>query len=150
MTTVKRNSHLLHQFPLLFDDFLNRDVFNPATVQPYGSKAGIPAVNIMETTDDYAVEVAAPGLKKEDFKIQLEGNILTISSEKNHEKSNGANSGFRCREFSYQFFHRSFVLQNDVVDIEKISARYEQGILYLQIPKKETAKKEQTRLIAVS
>jgi HSP20 family protein len=150
MTIVKTNSHLLNPFPTLFDDFLSRNLFNWQQNNYSKTNTSVPAVNIRETADEYGVEVAAPGMKKEDFKVQLDGNTLTISSEKTSEKNNDDASVLRTSEFSYQSFSRSFTLQNDVVDIDKISAKYEQGVLYLQIPKKEMAKKQEPRLITVS
>lgn len=82
MTLVKRNGNLQHHFPTLFDDFLNRDIFNWGLSNFSDTNTTIPAVNIKETADNYEVEVAAPGMSKKDFKVVLEGNILTISSEK--------------------------------------------------------------------
>ena len=86
MTIVKRNSNLLNNFPTLFDDFLNRDIFNWGLTNFSDTNTTIPAVNIKETSDNYEVEVAAPGMTKKDFRVQLEGNTLTISSEKTYKK----------------------------------------------------------------
>ena len=86
MTIVKRNSNLLNNFPTLFDDFLNRDIFNWGLTNFSDTNTTIPAVNIKETSDSYEVEVAAPGMTKNDFRVQLEGNSLTISSEKTTNK----------------------------------------------------------------
>lgn len=86
MTIVKRNDNLLNHFPTLFDDFLNRDIFNWASSDYSNTNTTIPAVNIKETPENYEVEVAAPGMTKKDFKVQLEGNVLTISSEKKQMK----------------------------------------------------------------
>ena len=100
----------------------------------------MPSVNIRETNDNYEVEVAAPGMDKKDFKITLDGNLLTISSFK-QQSSEETEDRYTRREFSYQSFQRSFQLPKDVVDQDKISARYENGLLNLSIPKKEEAKK---------
>jgi len=78
MTIVKRNGNLQHQFPRIFDDFFNRDIFNWGLSNYSDTNTTIPAVNIKETADSYEVEVAAPGMNKKDFNVQLEGNILTI------------------------------------------------------------------------
>jgi HSP20 family protein len=110
----------------------------------------IPAINIKETADNYEVEVAAPGMTKKDFKVQLEGNTLTISSEKTNEKEERNDVRYNSREFSYQSFSRTFNLQYDVVDTEKIEAKYEDGVLHLLIPKKEHVKQKQPRLIEIS
>ena len=150
MTIVKRNSNLLNNFPTVFDDFLNRDIFNWGLTNFSDTNTTIPAVNIKETKDDYVVEVAAPGMTKKDFKVQLEGNVLTISSEKTNEREQRDSERYTIREFSYQSFSRTFTLQKDVLDTEKIQAKYEDGVLHLQIPKKEHAKQKQPRLIEIS
>jgi HSP20 family protein len=150
MTIVKRNGSLLNNFPALFDDFLNRDIFNWGLSNFSNTNTTIPAVNIKETADSYEVEVAAPGMTKKDFKVQLEGNMLTISSEKSNEKEEKDDVRYNSREFSYQSFSRTFNLQKDVVDTEKIQAKYVDGLLQLVIPKKEHAKQKQPRLIEIS
>jgi HSP20 family protein len=150
MTIVKRNSNLLNHFPTLFDDFLNRDIFNWGLTNYSNTNTTIPAVNIKETSDNYEVEVAAPGMNKKDFKVQLEGNMLTISSEKTTEKEERDDVRYSSREFSYESFSRTFNLQKEVVDTENIQAKYEDGVLHLLIPKKEHAKQKQPRLIEIS
>lgn len=149
MTIVKRNGSLFNHLPVLFDDFLNRDIFNWGLSNYSDTQTTIPAVNIKETSNNYVVEVAAPGMTKKDFKVQLDGNVLTISSEKTNDHKEGDDSRFLSREFSYQSFSRTFNLQKDVVDMEKIGAKYEDGVLYLLIPKKEHAK-QQPKLIQIS
>lgn len=149
MTIVKRNGNLLSNFPTLFDDFLNRDIFNWGLNNFSDTNTTIPAVNIKETSDNYEVEVAAPGMTKKDFKVQLEGNSLTISSEKTANKDK-EDVRYTSREFSYQSFSRTFNLQKDVVDTERIQAKYEDGVLHLLIPKMEHAKQKQPRLIEIS
>lgn len=154
MLIVKRNGSLLNQLPTMFDDFLNRDLFNWNSSNFSNTNTTIPAINVKETADSYEVEVAAPGMSKKDFKVQLEGNVLTISSEKNvdNEQQDGdkENTRYSLREFSYESFTRTFTLQKDVVDTENIAARYEDGVLRLSIPKQETAKKQQPRMIDIS
>ena len=150
MTIVKRNSKLLNNFPTLFDDFLNRDIFNWGLTNFSDTNTTIPPVNIRETADNYEVEVAAPGMTKKDFKVQLEGNTLTISSEKTSDKEENEEMRYTIREFSYQSFSRTFNLQKDVVDTERIQAKYEDGVLRLLIPKMEHAKQKQPRLIEIS
>ncbi|MBW7839944.1 MAG: Hsp20/alpha crystallin family protein [Chitinophagaceae bacterium] len=92
--------------------------------------------------------MAAPGKKKEDFKIELDGTALSISSEQRNE-SEEKDDNYSRREFSYQSFYRTFHLPKDVVDSEKINAKYEDGILKLEIPKREEAKEKPSRLIEV-
>lgn len=150
MTLVKRNGSLLNPLPMLFDDFFNRDFFNWNNSNYSNTNTTIPAVNIKETAENYAVEVAAPGMSKNDFKVELDGNTLTISSEKNAQKEEKDGERYFRKEFSYQSFQRTFNLQKDVVDIEKIEAKYENGLLLLLIPKKEEVKQKAPRLIQIS
>ena len=147
MTLVKRNGSLLNPLPEYFDDFFNRDLFNWGNSNFSDTNTTIPAVNIKETAENYEVEVAAPGMTKKDFKVELDGNSLTISSERSYQKGD---ERYSRKEFSYQSFQRTFNLQKDVVDIDKIQAKYENGLLHLIIPKKEEAKQKPPRLIQIS
>ena len=149
MSLVKRNGTLFNSLPILFDDFLNRDMFNWNNSNYSNTNTTIPAVNIKETAENYEVEVAAPGMTKKDFKVELDGNMLTISSEKSHQSQERDEDRYYQREFSYQSFQRTFNLQKNVVDVEKIEAKYENGLLKLIIPKKEEAKQKPPRLIQV-
>lgn len=130
MTLVKRNGNLLNPLPVLFDDFFNRDLLNWGNSNFSDTDTTIPAVNIKETAENYEVEVAAPGMTKKDFKVVLDGNSLTISSERSDQKEERENERYSRKEFSYQSFQRSFNLQKDVVDIDKIQAKYENGLLH--------------------
>ena len=150
MQILKRNGNLLNNFPTVFDNFPDRDIFNWGLSNFSDTDTTIPAVNIKETADNYEVEVAAPGMTKKDFKVKLEGNMLTISSEKTTETKEKDNARYTSREFSYQSFSRTINLQREVVDAEKIQAKYEDGVLHLLIPKKEHVKQKQPRLIEIS
>jgi len=97
-----------------------------------------PVVNIHETNEAYQLELVAAGLNKEDFKIQAENDLLTISFEKKEETAKSDVKVIR-REFSHQSFKRSFSL-DEKIDVEGIQARYESGILKLTLPKKEEVK----------
>ena len=99
----------------------------------------VPAVNITENKDEFMVSLAIPGMKKEDFNIDIEGNMLTISSEKEESKEE-KDEKYTRKEFNYSSFSRSFSLP-DEVNMEKIDARYVDGVLKLSLPKKEEAKK---------
>jgi HSP20 family protein len=149
MTLVKRNGNMNSLFPTFFDDFFNKDLFNWGNLNFSGTNTTIPAVNIKETGDAYEVEVAAPGMSKKDFRVELNGNTLSISSEKASNEDSGEHTYFR-REFSYQSFQRTFELQKDVVDVDNIQAKYENGLLHLLIPKKEEAKQKGPKLIQIS
>ena len=103
--------------------------------EPAESSAQAP-VNIEETMDCYEMQLMAPGLKKEDFKINVDRNILTISYDHKQATEDAANSKkLLRREYRMQSFKRSFTL-NDSIDASKISARYSDGILYISMPKK--------------
>ncbi|MGF1534394.1 MAG: Hsp20/alpha crystallin family protein [Bernardetiaceae bacterium] len=111
---------------------------------PNASTTAVPAVNVKETDTDFEVELAAPGLKKENFQISLDENVLTISSERQQIQQD-EKAHYSRREFSYQSFARSFTLP-EIVDQENIQARYEDGVLYLRLPKlnQEEVKKRRT------
>ena len=150
MNLIKRNvgqAPALHR--LFFDDIFGRDFFNWENNNYSTTSTTLPSVNIKETADNYEVEVAAPGMDKNDFKITLDGNQLTISSVKENEQTTGYENYSR-REFSYQSFQRSFELPKNVVDEDKIIARYENGLLLLSIPKREEAKPRPPRMIEIS
>ncbi|TLX70765.1 Hsp20/alpha crystallin family protein [Labilibacter sediminis] len=106
-----------------------------------------PAVNVKEDEDKFDIEVAAPGMQKKDFKIELNHNLLTISSEKMNEKEDNTEKITR-REFCYTSFSRSFTLPNSVKD-DGIKASYVDGILDISIPKKEEAKDKGPKRIAI-
>lgn len=149
MSLIKRNGLLPTTFPALFDDFFGRELFNWGNNNYSATSTTVPSVNIRETGDNFEVEMAAPGMNKNDFKIELDGNTLTISSQREH-KQEAEHEGYSRREFSYQSFQRSFVLPKDVVDVEHIAAKYENGLLHLSIPKQEQAKQKAPRLIEIA
>lgn len=124
--------------PSVFNDFFKpwNDWFDGGLS---GRIINVPAVNISEQKDDYLVSLAAPGMKKDDFKIDLEGNILSISCEKEETKEEKEKK-FTRKEYNYSSFCRSFTLA-DEVNREKIEAKYEDGVLKVVLPKKEEAKK---------
>lgn len=149
MSLVKRNGNAFPTVPALFDDLFSRELFNWGTGNHSATGTTIPSVNIRETADSYEVEMAAPGMEKQDFKITLTGNLLTISSAK-EKNTESQGETYTRREFSYQAFQRSFELPKHVVDDQNINARYENGILRLTIPKKEEAKQKGPRMIEVA
>lgn len=150
MNLIKRNGSQSSGFPrLFFDDIFGRELFNWENNNFSSTSTTLPSVNIKETSDSYKVEVAAPGMEKSDFNITLDGNLLTISSVREHEETTQQET-FTRREFSYQSFQRSFELPKNVVDEEHITARYENGLLLLTIPKKEEAKQKPPRMIEIS
>lgn len=148
MSIMKRNSNLFPSY--LFDDFFSRDLSNWGLNNHSSTNTTIPAVNISETAENYEVEMAAPGMKKEDFKVELDGNRLTITCEKSAKEEQGDEQRYTTKEFSYQSFQRMFQLPKEVVDADKIEAKYENGLLQLLIPKKEEAKQRPPRMIQIA
>jgi len=132
MTTLKFNQPTLKTLDSFLDNLLN-DL--PVTKN---ASMNFPAVNICETTDNYELEFNVPGRKKEDFKITVDKNILTVSFEKNEENKE-ENRQFIKREFVTQSFKRSFTL-DEKINADDINAKYENGILFLTLPKKEEVK----------
>lgn len=135
---MMRNGSHLTGFPKFFDDFLSRDLFDWNFNNFSTTGTTLPAVNIIETYNNFVVEMAAPGMKKGDFTIELANDLLKISSAKQFENELGER--YTRREFSYQAFQRSFQLPKDMVEDTKIQAKYEDGILRVLIPKKEASK----------
>ncbi len=131
-----------------FNDFFNRDWMDWTTRNFSDTNTTLPSVNIKEDENGYEVEVAAPGLDKNDFRIELDNQILSISSEKKIEDETKEGQQFTRREFSYQSFSRSFTLPN-TVDHEKIAAKYANGILRIEIPKREEARKKPVKMITI-
>ncbi len=150
MNILKRNGQLTDSFPLLFNDFFTRDLYDWNQTNFSNTGTTVPAVNIQETKESFEVEMAAPGMTKDDFKIHLDGSLLTISAEKNHETEQNSDSRYSKREFSYESFQRSFTLSKEVIDSDKINAKYQDGVLKLSISKKEEAKEKPPRMIQVS
>ncbi|TNE50776.1 MAG: Hsp20/alpha crystallin family protein [Bacteroidetes bacterium] len=149
MTLVKRNAVLFPAFPRLFDDFLTKDFFDWDMRNFSNTNTTIPAVNIVESHDRFAVEMAAPGMTKKDFQIELDHEVLKITSHKKTRDELKADDRYTRREFSYQSFERSFHLPKSVVDVSKIEANYENGVLRIAIPKREEAKTLPPRTITI-
>ncbi|HLL44503.1 MAG TPA: Hsp20/alpha crystallin family protein [Segetibacter sp.] len=150
MTLTKRNGNLANPFPNLFDDLFSRDLFDWNNSNFSTTGTTLPAVNVKETPESFVVEMAAPGMKKEDFKVELNNNLLTISSEQKSEHEEKENDKYTRKEFSYQSFQRSFQLSREAVDADNIQAKYENGVLHLTIPKREEVKQKPSRLINIS
>ncbi|HEX2533528.1 MAG TPA: Hsp20/alpha crystallin family protein [Chitinophagaceae bacterium] len=149
MSVIKReNGH--SGMPAFFNDLFTRDFWNWGLENFSGTQTTIPAVNIRETGEHFEVEVAAPGMQRDDFRIELDDTLLTISSNRRNEQEERDNGRTVRREFSYQSFQRSFRLPKEVVDADGISARYENGLLLLVIPKKEEVKQRPPRMIEIA
>ena len=137
MTLVKVNNGFSKSI-----DGMMKDLFNefPSAVSKTVREDVLyfPPANIIDKEASYSIELAAPGFEKADFNVKLDNNILTISTEKKEENQSSTDKLVR-REFSYKSFKRSFTL-DEKIDTENISAKYENGILKLELPKKENVK----------
>lgn len=147
MSIIKNNE--TNWLPLILDDAFKTDWLG-GTTKTKSIGVSIPAVNILETEEGFTVELAAPGKVKEDFNIELDNEVLTISSENKKDKEKTAEIGkFTRKEFNYATFKRAFSLP-DSVDSTKISASYNSGVLEITLPKKEEAKVQAKRMIEIS
>lgn len=155
LVTVPKNGSLTNtnstvNFPTWsnwLDDLFNRDLPSVFTSN-FNTGITLPKVNIKETADAYLVEMAVPGLKKSDFTIDLDNQILSISTETKEEEEQ-KHVNYTRREFGYSSFKRTFTLP-ETVDDEKINANYKEGILSILLPKKEEAKQKPARVINIS
>ncbi|SDL84710.1 Hsp20/alpha crystallin family protein [Siphonobacter aquaeclarae] len=134
-------------FPSLVNRFFHDDFLKSYNVPAKGEWNSLPAVNVKESEGSISLEVAAPGLKKEDFKISVQENRLVISASKEN-KTEESSEKYTRKEFSYNSFQRAFVIPK-TVDGEKIEASYTDGVLHVTLPKKEEAK-IQPREIAIA
>ncbi|WP_420602422.1 Hsp20/alpha crystallin family protein [Flagellimonas sp.] len=140
MSLVKRNNLF---FPSLMNDLFTPDWFGGVD----NWNPSVPAVNIKDNTDGFELELAVPGAKKEDFKVEVDNDILTISSEAKSENEE-TKENYTRKEFTYSSFNRAFTLP-ETVDGTKIDAKYEDGILRVILPKKDEALPEPKRMISI-
>ena len=144
MTIIRRANNNYPAFQNWFEDF-----FTPVQQAiNSGFRGTVPAVNIIENENKFDIEFAVPGFTKSDFSINLENDLLTVKSEK-EDNSEENNSNYTRKEFRFSSFQRSFTLP-DSADGEKIKAEYKDGILSIEIPKREEAKAKPARLIEVA
>ncbi|MEQ9300922.1 MAG: Hsp20/alpha crystallin family protein [Cyclobacteriaceae bacterium] len=145
MKLAKRNEGT---FPGLWNSFFDDDWFGVPNVVQAGTS--VPAVNVKETDNDYNIEMAVPGMKKDDFHVDLDNQILTVSCEQKSEtKDEDADGKYTRKEFNYSSFMRSFTLPNSTEN-DKVSASYKDGLLKVHIPKKEEAKPKPVKTIKIS
>ena len=139
MRIVKYNNN--NVFPSLMNEFLNDDF----GMNLFNRSNSLPSVNSTENNDSFEIDLAVPGMKKDDFIIELNDKVLVISSE----KSSINNENMRLNEFDYSSFQRSFRVP-DSVDLDKIKATYKNGILKIKLTKKKDSITKPNRLIDIT
>ncbi len=149
MKPVIRKESFLPVFDRFFDDFFTKDLFENDWKPGWLEKSFTPAVNVKESDQGFALEVAAPGFEKKDFKVEIENGVLSVSTEKKEEKEEKEEGKYTRKEFHFAAFKRSFRLPENIVEDENIQAKYEDGILKLFLPKKAEAKPQPVRTIEI-
>jgi HSP20 family protein len=145
LTPYKPFNALFPAVDRLFENFLNPDLFDTPALNLRGT---VPAVNIRETDTAFEIEVAAPGLQKEDFRLEVENEVLKISAQKETQSEQKADDGkYHRREFAFTSFQRSFTLPKHV-EVDQIGAVYTDGVLKVALPKPE-AKAKVTKTIEI-
>jgi HSP20 family protein len=152
MTLIKKRKKSGGNYPSLSSDFFGNRFFSPGFLDfdtdLWNENIQMPPANISESSKEYKLEISVPGLKKDDFKIEVGSGALTISSER-EEESGEEKENYTRKEFSYQSFERSFPLPDNVKD-DEIIAKYEDGVLTITIPKKEISISRGKKAIKVS
>jgi HSP20 family protein len=147
MSLVKfRNGGLMPRFSEMIENFFRDDDFD--FVSPWRKEAHMPAVNIRETETEFVMDFAAPGLKKDDFVIEVKDNVLLVSCERKFEKEE-KEENFTRREFSFTSFKRSFWLPENA-NADKILAEYKEGVLHVSVPKMKIKEPEKIKTIKIS
>jgi len=145
MTLIKKHQPATKLFPSFFDDIFTRDFFE-SPIAPIIRKQ-VPSVNIKENEKSFTLELAAPGMKKEDFNVHIEEDVLVLSAIHEEENENNEKE-YTYREFRHSSFERRFTMPKSV-NKEAISAQYEDGILKVELPKMEPEKNGNKRSIQV-
>lgn len=138
-----------NRYPSFVESLFDHNLLDWSNRNFSSTNTTLPSVNIKEDADKFEVEMAAPGFDKKDFKVELNNNLLTISSDKQLSTETKEGQHYSRREFSYQSFTRSFTLPVSV-DRDNIAANYENGILRIAVPKREEAKPKPNRLIDIN
>jgi HSP20 family protein len=146
MTLIRYNNH----FPSFFDDFFTKEMNGWMNGRREEEASTLPAVNVKENDEGFHLEVAVPGMNKEDFKVELDSDVLTISAKKESKHEEKEEGRYSRREFHYHSFKRRFRLPKNQVEGDKVEARYENGILHLNIPKREEARVKPARTIEIA
>jgi HSP20 family protein len=150
MSNLIKRDNFVPSVNSLLEDFFSREFFdwNDKNFTLVGNT--LPSVNLKETEKEYRIELAAPGLKKDDFKVELNNNVLSISSEHREESiEKSKRENFARKEFNYQSFLRSFNLPESI-DNDKVKAQYENGILHVNVAKKASSALRSAKRIPIS
>ncbi len=150
MTIARLSDNLYPSFPSFLNRFFEGDLMDWSNSNFAGTNSTLPAVNIKENSDEFMIDVAAPGMKKEQINVDYENGRLTISSELKEEKEDKSNDIYTRREFSYKSFQRTFTIAENLVDGDKIKANYNEGILHITLPKREELKPKPARQIKIN
>lgn len=150
MALAKVSNNWYPSVPSLFERFFDGDLMDWNRTNFSSTDTTLPAVNVRENDNEFLIDVAAPGLSKEDFKLHYDNGHLTISSEKKNQVEEKKGERVTRREFSYQSFQRSFTVAETMVDAGKIKASYNNGILHIKLPKKDEVKPKPAREISIS
>lgn len=145
---TRSNERMSSSIPSFIDSFFNRDWSDWNNMNFSGTNSTLPACNIVEENDHFVIEVAAPGLKRDDFKVSIVNNQLLVSSEKKMEDEKSS-KGYSRHEFSYESFQRAFSLPEGQIHGENITAKYENGILYITLPKREEVRSKPAKEIQI-
>ena len=140
MRIVKYNNNKV--FPSLMNEFFNDDF----RLNVINNNHSVPSVNSIENDNSFEIDLAVPGMKKDDFTIQLNDKVLVISSENTNSVENNSMS---LNEFNYSSFQRSFTVP-ETVELDKIKANYKNGILKVKLPKKKDSITKPNRVIDIS
>jgi len=145
--TLDSSFNSLPSLPTWFDEILGKS-FGNEFMSNFNTGITLPAVNVIDSANEFIVEMAVPGLKKSDFEINIDNHILSIGVEKETEDQENSKTYTR-REFGYASFKRTFSIPKSV-DVEKISASYNDGVIKVVLPKLDEAKKKPKRSISIS
>ena len=145
MTLIRTSNRL---YPSVFNQLFNRELVDWSNTGFSAEDSTLPAVNILEDENRIQIEVAAPGMKKEDFKIDLNQNRLTVAAEVTTE-NNESGERYSRKEFNYRSFRRLFNIPVETINGDQIEATYKDGILLVTLPKREEVKPKPARAIEI-
>lgn len=150
MKLAKVSNGLFPSVPSIFDKFLDGELMDWNRSNYSSTNTTLPAVNVRENDQNFLIDVAVPGLSKDDFRIDYDNGRLSISCEKKAEEEKKDGDKVIRHEFCYQSFKRSFSIAEEVVNVDEIGANYAHGILHITLPKREEVKPKPARQIAIT